>query len=348
MPELTKAQLWKNLNAGTFAPVYVLFGAETHLRDVAAKHIVKSIFGENDLRDFNENEASMNGSSIRDLLAVAEQLPMMSERRVLTIRDVSVAATSTRDTLKEADEPALAQYLLRPSPTSVVIFVADELNGNRKLTKLLKNGAVWVEFKKLDHAGITAWAAKQIAEQGAEIDGNTLQFLINTAGDDTRRLSNEISKLVTAALPGKTITVEMIESLVGNSRLIENFALTGDLLSGNSRSAMQTMKKILDDGAEPLMILGLIGSNFRKLMIAKDLMENGADDNRVYNAIKVRYNDREPFLAAARRTNIASISKAIQRIADTDVAIKTSLSGGGTQGSRMQIEMLVCELARLN
>ena len=111
---------------------------------------------------------------------------------------------------------------------------------------------------------------------------------------------------------------------------------------------MRTMKKILDDGAEPLMILGLIGKNLRSIVMAKDLMRSGADDNRVYNAIKVRYSDRAPILAAARRSNSAKLTKAIQRVAETDLAIKTSLSGGGTQGSRMQIEMLVCELARLN
>ncbi len=348
MPERTKAELWKEITAGKFAPVYVLFGPETHLRDVAAKQISKAAFGENDLRDFNETDVSMSGSELRDLLGVAEQLPMMSERRLVVIRDVVVAATSTRDTLKEADEPVLAQYLLRPSPTSIVVLVADELNGNRKLTKILKTGAVMVEFEKLDEAGLLRTAKRFVEEKGAEIDQRTLQVLVDTVGDSTLRLSNEVSKLATAALPGKTITVEMIESLVGNSRLIENFALTGNLFSGNRTAAMHTMKKILDDGAEPLMILGLIGTNLRKMMIAKELMEAGADNYRVYNAIRVRKDDQAMILAAARRSKTANLAKAIQLVAETDLAIKTSLSGGGAQGSRMQIEMLVCELALLN
>jgi len=348
MPEISKAQLWKELTAGTFAPVYVLFGPETHLRDVALKHIVGSAFGDNDLRDFNETEASMNGAELRDILGVAEQLPMMSQRRVVTIRDVTIAATASRDTLKETDEAVLSQYLLRPSPTSIVIFVADELNGNRKLAKILKTGAVTVEFAKLDEAGLLKTAKRFVDEKGAEIDQRTLQLLVNTVGDSTQRLLNEVSKLAAAALPEKRITAELIESLVGNSRLIENFALTGSLLSGDRPLAMRTMKKILDDGAEPLMILGLIGTNLRKIMMAKDLMESGANETSVYNAIKVRYNDRSAFLAAARRTSVAKLSRSIQRIAETDVAIKTSISGGGPQGSRMQIEMLVCELALLN
>jgi DNA polymerase-3 subunit delta len=242
----------------------------------------------------------------------------------------------------------LAAYLKDPAPTAVVIFVADELNGNRKLSKILKTGSMWVDFKTLDHAGLIAQARRFAADADAEIGEPELRLLVETVGDNIRRLHNEIEKLATAALPEKQITSGMIESLVGNSRLLDNFALTGNLLSGNKIGAMRTMKKILDDGAEPLAILGLIGSNLRKIMMAKDLMEKGVDTRQIENTIKFKKSDRDAFLAAARRTRISKIHRAINRIAETDLAIKTSLSGGGTHGSRRQIEMLVSELALLN
>lgn len=348
MAEISKDELRKHIRSRSFAPVYVLSGAETYLRDAALKTIVKFAFDESDFRDFNETDVSIVGSELRDLLAVAEQLPMMSSRRVVVIRDVVVAQSAARDTLKEAAEETLAAYLKDPAPTAVVIFVADELNGNRKLTKILKTGSVWVDFKTLDHAGLAAQARRFAADEGVEIGEAELRLLVDTVGDNVRRLHNETAKLATAALPEKRITAEMIESLVGNSRLLDNFALTGNLLSGNRKAAMRTMKKILDDGAEPLAILGLIGSNLRKIMMAKDLMEKGADKRKIDDTIKVKMSDREALLAAARRTRITKIHRAINRIAETDLAIKTSLSGGGTHGSRRQIEMLVSELVLLN
>jgi len=346
--EISKDELRKQIRSRSFAPVYVLFGAETYLRDAALKTIVKFAFEENDLRDFNETDVSIVGGELRDLLAAAQQLPMMSSRRVVVIRDVSIASSAASDTLKEADEETLAAYLKDPSPTAIVIFVVDELNGNRKLSKILKAGAVWIDFKTLDHAGMLAQARRFAADESVDIGETELRLLVDTVGDNVRRLHNEVVKLATAALPEKRITSEMIGSLVGNSRLVENFALTGNLLSGNKIGAMRTMKKILDDGGEPLAILGLIGSNLRKIMMAKDMMEKGADTRTIENTIKVRMSDREAFLAAARRTRVSKIHRAINRIAETDLAIKTSLSGGGTHGSRRQIEMLVSELALLN
>ena len=72
---------------------------------------------------------------------------------------------------------------------------------------------------------------------------------------------------------------------------------------------------------------------------------HGADRAEVAKVVKLRYSDQEHFLAAARRSSIETLIKAVTRVADTDLAIKTSVGGGGSQGGRMQIEMLVCELA---
>ena len=44
--------------------------------------------------------------------------------------------------------------------------------------------------------------------------------LIELVGDDVRRLTNEINKLAAAALPGKTITADLVEAFVPNSREI--------------------------------------------------------------------------------------------------------------------------------
>ena len=46
-----------------------------------------------------------------------------------------------------------------------------------------------------------------------------------------------------------------------------------------------------------------------------------------------------------QRSDAAKISRGIKLIADADLAIKTSQGGGGAKGAKLQLEMLVCELA---
>ena len=93
------------------------------------------------------------------------------------------------------------------------------------------------------------------------------------------------------------------------------------------------------------MLLGLLASSFHRLALAKDLMSRGAPEQEVFNVVKMPYQQRKEFLATARRADSAELARRLRRIADADLAIKTSTGGGGPLGARLQLEVLVCELS---
>lgn len=319
---LTREQLREQLKRREVAPVYTLYGEETFLRDAAARYIADLCFGESDLREFNETEFSLNTSdNLNGALTAAEQLPMMAAKRVIRICDVRVAATSNRDTLKEEACDELAAYLDNPSSTSVVIFVADELNTNRKAAKLLKTKTAAVEFERLNENGLYNWVEQRVIESGSVADPATIRYLISVVGNDVRRLSNETKKLSTAALPASRITPDLVDALVPNSSVSSAFGVGNHLVAGQPEKALAALKKLLNDGAEPVALLGLIASNYRRL-----LKDGG-----------VSY--------GSSRIDTERLARAIERIASADLAIKTSTGGSGNAGARLQLEMLVCELA---
>ena len=348
MAILTREDLRNQLRRRQLAPVYVLFGPETYLRDIAVKTICDLSFCETDARDFNETAFSLNiEGNLTAALGAAEQLPMMSVKRVIRVTDVRVSSSGMRDTLREDDEAALIRYLEKPSESSVVLFIADEFDKRRRMAKVLSDRATAVEFCELEDEELTKWARDKIRDAGSEIDERSLRLLIALVGPDVRRLTTEIQKLSTAALPDKVISSDLIELLVANSREVSNFGLTDSLFAGRKRDAMRILGKILDDGGEPLALLGLISYNVRRLLMVKEAMERGAERAEVGRIAKLRYSDQEPFMATARRTDMRKLERAIRRLADTDVAIKTSIGGSGPAGARVQIEMLVAELASL-
>src|SRR5207237_5892523 len=109
--------------------------------------------------------------------------------------------------------------------------------------------------------------------------------------------------------------------------------------------ALEPLRKRPNDGAEPVMLIGLLASNFPRLALAKDRMSRGAPNDEVFRLVPMPQGKRKDFLAAARRADSDELTRRIRRIAQADLAIKTSLGGGGTSGSRVQLEMLVCELS---
>ena len=270
----SREELRDQLKRREIAPVYLLFGPETYFRDLAAKTITDLSFSEGDLRDFNETSFSLNTEdNLKRSLAAAEQLPMMAVRRVVRINDIRISATGYRDTITENHESLLSAYLTNPSPHSVVIFVADELNGVRKMGKFLREKTVAVEFGRLDDQELASWARKEVDEASAEIGDLDLKFLLARVGSDVRRLTNEIKKLAAAAMPGTRITAELITALVPNSRELSNFDLTDHLVAGRNAAGDAS------SGKDPRRWSGTVspvGADFVQLSPAID--RKGNDD----------------------------------------------------------------------
>lgn len=327
----TREDLRKQLKEGVYAPVYTLFGAEGFLRDVAAKALTDKILRDAPLREFNESAFDLNESDIRHALSIAEQMPMIAAKRVVKVQGLNK--------LKEADEDVLARYLENPLESCVLIFTADEIDKRRKISKLLLDKSFAVEFAPLRDLDLLEHARKHLQNQEIFAEPRVLQQIINLVGSDLRTLTTELDKLAAASFPERKISENLVSELVANSREISNFDLTEHLLAKNKPKTLQTLKKILDDGAEPLMLLGLIASNFRRLALANAMIKNGVSQDELFRAVKLPPNKKSDFYATARRADAHKLGKIIERIAETDVAIKNSQAT-----PRLQIEMLVLEL----
>src|SRR5918998_6355757 len=142
MSSVTREELKRFLKAGRIDPLYLFYGPETYLRDAAARAVADAALKGAALREFNESAFSLASADVQHAIAAAEQLPMMAERRVVRVTDFAK--------LREADEEALVRYLARPVETSVVLFIADDLDKRRKLSKTLLEVCASVEFAALN------------------------------------------------------------------------------------------------------------------------------------------------------------------------------------------------------
>ena len=215
---------------------------------------------------------------------------------------------------------------------------AEEIDKRKKLIKtLMQLGAF--EFAPLNDAELKTWARSRLKTLGAEADPEILHLIVQLVGQDVRRLNNELGKLAAAAMPSGKITVELVEALVSRSRELMNWELTDQMLLGNRRRALQTLEHLLDDGAPPLMLIGLIASNYRRMALAQWLLSQGAPSREIFRQVPMPPFKQNSFLATLNRTDGRTLARKIGRIAAADLGIKTSKAT-----PRMQVEMLVCEL----
>ena len=337
MTSLTRPQLDASLKAGRVEPLYLLAGCETYLREAAARKITETALAGTLLREFNESSFSLLSDSATAAISIAQQLPMMSERIVVRIRDFGK--------LREADEEIIIRYLNAPSPSSVVIFIADDLDKRKKLTRTLLSTCTVIDFSAVKDAEAKAWARNRLRDLKTSADDRVLGEIIRLVGTDLQTLNSELEKLAAAAIETRTITMQMVDDLLGHSRELSNFELGDQLIAGDRPRALMTLHHLLEDNVAPVMLIGLIASNYHRLALAKELMKHGRKDEAsrlVYGS----YEKKDAFFNTLQRYDAAGIARDIKLIADADLAVKTSLAGGGPKGAKLQLEMLICALGR--
>jgi len=331
MKSLSRAELERALSDGKIQPLYLLLGPERYLRDAAARAITNAALATTLLREFNEASFSLLSDDVQSAIAAAEQLPMMSDRRVVRIRDFS--------RLKEAQEEVLINYLGNPVPSTAVIFIADDLDKRKKATKSLLDRCTVVDFSPLKDAEAKGWVKTRLKELKSTADDPVISDIVRLVGTNVQTLFMELDKLASGACDTGIITLPLVEELIGRSRELANWELTDHLLAGNRKKALETLHRLLEDEVEPLMLLGLIGSNYRKLALGKQiLMQRG--ESQVFKYVFIQPFKQRSYLDTLRRADAAKLAHSIQLIANVDLAIKTSQAT-----PRLQMEMLVCELA---
>ena len=336
MTTLSRTELDRSLKSGRLEPLYSLIGCEGYLRDAAARSITDVALSGTLLREFNESSFSLLTDAAMSAIAAAEQLPMMSERRIVRIKDFAK--------LREVDEEVIIRYLLRPVDSTVMIFIADDLDKRKKLTRSLLATCAMCEFPAVKDAEAKAWARTRLKELKTAADDRVLTEIVRLVGTNLQTLNSELDKLAAAAVDTRQITMELVGELIDRSRELSNFDLGDQLVAGDRKRALETLHRLLEDDVAPVMLLGLIAGNYHRLALAKELLTQGRREE-VSRLIYGPPPKRDAFMNTLQRSDAAKITRGIKLIADADLAIKTSQGGGGPHGARLQLEMLVIQLS---
>lgn len=318
-------------------PLYIFLGGESYLQERALLSIFETV--DEAARMFNVGIFTIGGDSgsgsrITAAMAIdaANQLPMMSARRIVVVREF--------DKIKEDEHELVLGYLKRPSPTTTVVFQAVSADQRRKLTTALMKSCTVVVLDPLKDDEARRWAEGYVKLREYRIEPRTLDMLIRLAGTGLARLVNEIEKLAAHA-SGDVITEVSVLELVPRSREHTSWELWDAIIRRDSKRSMLLIKRFLDDGdtGAPIMILGSLASLFRRMLAGKELLDRGASFDDFTRGIGQWRESATKWKTRLSRTPRAEIVHGLHRIGQVDNAIKN-----GEATPRLQMEYLVAEL----
>lgn len=325
---MTFQELLKQCESGNVGPLYLLHGTEQFLHQEALNALRKTVPDE-----VARTEISVAAEGMFAVLSIANQYPMFSPRQLVIARDFEKLDDNELDALKD--------YLKDPQPTTTLVFQAETLDKRRNVSTALLKGCAVLELNQLRDRDAIEWVNGYLRQAGYQMHGNTIGLLLGLTGTDLFTLRNELDKLMAKVGKPGLIPPADVEQLVARAKEHSNFELADALLANDLKKSLRLLTRLLDDRAEPIMLLGIIARVFRQMLIAKDLMKQPvqAPPNEIAREIGIPPFRIADFLTHTRRWEEANLVRAVKRMATVDDALKNSLGKPD-----LQLEFLICEL----
>ncbi|MDE2665483.1 MAG: DNA polymerase III subunit delta [Acidobacteriota bacterium] len=327
------AQFQTHLRQGEFSPAYFIFGPDAYLRDAARKALMEALSkaweGEPP-----SSRIDLDQTRLDELLVSALTPSLFAPRQVLHIRGVMK--------LRDRQIKELADYLARPNPATVLVFLAGELSRDdrrKKIFKTLQAGSRVVDLAVLSEAQARSWIAKALGKRGHPIQEEAVECLVELQGTDLGRLHLEVEKLALLAGEGKTVTLEMVQELAGYCRDHTVFDFLDAVLAQDRRQALRLCCELSAHPAGMLSMVTLLGRRLRNLLQIQEISP-ATKLGDMARQIGANPYFLKRLLEPAKRFRRQTLVTAIDGLASIDDGIKRS-----SPDSRLCLERLVADLS---
>ena len=307
--------LYKDIKAGNFSPVYYLFGDEDLLREESFSRLKEAILA-GGLVDFNYDLFYAGEVEISKVTSAASTLPVMAPRRLVVLKDA--------DKLKAPEEEQLLAYMDDPSPTTALVMVGKGVDKRKKFfLTLSKKGSV-VEHSRPYEREMPKWIKWLAGKKDLQISESACRYLVDIIGNDLTNISSEIEKVSLYAGAGKRIEVEDLEAISVDVKARTVFQLIDALCEKNLKSSLENLKKLIDSGESPILILSMILRQLRLIWIGKDILKRGGKEEEVRKKTKLPPFVIKNYLKQVKMFSEEELKNAYDSIFDLDLKFKSS------------------------
>ena len=222
-------------------------------------------------------------------------------------------------------EKGLVEYIPHLPDSAVLIVLVDEaLEASNSLLKVASEQGKIIQSTLPKGAALESWIVKRARSNGVTITSDAAAILANYVGNQLRLLANELDKLATFVGDGGTISVDDVRSLSAQVQEARIFDLTDALAQRNQKQALTILHDLLADGEPPIKLISTITTQFRSLLLVKELSLKGMRAAQIATTIGIA-----PFVAEKATRQVGKftptqLERAYRQLLATDAALKRS------------------------
>lgn len=255
--KINRDQLTSQLSKG-LAPLYLISGEETLLLDEAADEIREAAkrFAYHERRCFVIDSAQFPAEAFE---ASCDNLSLFSEKKCIELYVLL-------DKFPESMVKVLSSY--EPKEDVCVLIRCGKLSSAQQQTawfKRLLNFAVFLPIWPIELSKLPIWVASRLAKHSMSADKAALQYLASQGENNLFSIKQSIEKLFLIYGEGK-LTLSQVQTVLTDESRYQLFDLVEPVLLGDMSRSIKILRKLLEEGEEPSLILWVLTKEIRELL----------------------------------------------------------------------------------
>lgn len=321
--------------------VVLIYGEELYILERIVNEI-RNRYVDIAFSDFNYVKLDGSETELISLMDQCEQMPFMSEKKVLIVEDLTLFEKSMDN------EEKFYKYLENTNKASLLVLILkkNKVDKRKKIYKTIKKVGQIIELPKLKDAELSRWIRNYLEQRDKAIAAGELNYIVEMLGYSDKNslktlydVKNELDKLLNYLgenhyIKREDIDKSFVKSLQNN--IFELIDLTTSKQKGLAELLFQDM--ILSN--EPVnLIIYMITKQYRNLLFAKALTIKGYNQNDLATKLGIH-----PFVASKLMKQLSKFTtKQLKRnyrlCLNADRKIKT-----GELDAKIAVEILIANL----
>lgn len=325
---MDRKEFTQAIKAGNLHGAYLLEGTEENIKAAALTALRKKLLPEG-LEELNEN--LMDNPTTDALIAAAETLPFLADRRLVVVREHPALARA------EADDRLLT-YLQHVPESCVMVFLQrGKADARKKLYKAIQKHGTVVSFAQLNDAELNQWIIRTFAGLGKQCAPQTASLLAFTVGNDTALLHTEMEKLAALAGERPDILDEDVRAVSTRSIECTVFEMVDAVVAGQEGKAFGLLRDMLTGGSDRIGILAMLLRQYRLMLHVKIMQYEKKSAPEIKQKLGIAPFAAERCIRQAQAYTRQQVKQAVNLCLDTEYRIK---SGQMNQEGSLEAAML--------
>lgn len=256
------------------ARAYLFYGEESYLRQTYVQQLQELLIAGGS-EEFNLHRLSGSRITAQDVIDAVETMPMMAPSTMVTVTDWDIFK------LDEVQRSQLTGLLEDLPDYCTVLFIYDTVpykpdRKMKKLTAAIDKNVEVVEFQGQSRDALVRWLQKHFRALDHDIDQPTADYMLFYCGSMMDNLVCEVGKVAAYARAPQITTadIDAVAEPVLDARI---FDMTNHISARDYDKAAAVLGDLLRMQTEPIVILGAIGKELRRLYTARMALDGGKD-----------------------------------------------------------------------